>query len=398
MQSYWIWFAFLFLSWLLGLAFQGFSSISIVQWLGSALFWLLFFCAPLVRRHHFQLTILLIGCVVAILIIFGPLGSTVYNPYSFFLIFFIAGKAAVRLPQTYLWMVLLVSGGAALLVAAVLVNAPPLVGVACFYGAIALALISYRQLFEKTVLLEEHHSALLTEYRRVKRNEASGQVAARHEERTRIAEELHDSLGHKLTSLMMQLEVMRLQVNSKTDEKTLQQLKKLAEDSLAETRKAVTVMHEADTQGIPAVIDLIRKLEAETHVRVSFHTEEGVLTLKMESEQSIALYRAIQEGMTNALKHGSKRHVEIRLNSPSGKLLRFELINEVKKELAIQAGFGLQSMQKRLEKAGGSLKYMQTGSSFYLQGLIPLEGGVSHDSNLTRRGSGDGASRTEDDD
>lgn len=399
MQSFWLWFAFIFISWLLGLELQGFQTITTVQWLSSFLFWMLFFSAPLVRNRPGILTAFLIGCVVSISLIFLQPGTfSTYNPFSLLLILAIVGKAAVRLSGRYLWIFLVSAISFSLFVITTYTNSLPFFFVAVLFGLTCTALISFRGIFEKKELLEEQHSALLTEYRRIKRLEATGQAEARHEERARIAEELHDSLGHKLTSLMMQLEVLRLQSKSENEGQILYQLKQLAEESLAETRQAVSIMHEADTQGIPAIIDLIRKLEAETHVNISFHIEQGVLALKLNNEQSIALYRAIQEGITNSLKHGSKRQVDIRLKAPSGKLVRFELTNAVNGEQVIRPGFGLQAMRKRIEGLGGMIQFMQAGSSFYLQGSIPLGGGMSYDSNLISGGSGDGPSRVKDDD
>lgn len=56
---------------------------------------------------------------------------------------------------------------------------------------------------------------------------------------------------------------------------------------------------------------LIRKLEAESHILVQFTIKQGVLSVSLSNEKSVALYRIIQEALTNAMRHAQAREVKI---------------------------------------------------------------------------------------
>ena len=70
-------------------------------------------------------------------------------------------------------------------------------------------------------------------------------------------------------------------------------------------------MKQQETSGLPAIIGLLRRLESESFMRVTLTARHGALTVPLNNIQSIAVYRAVQEAMTNAMKHGSTREVHI---------------------------------------------------------------------------------------
>lgn len=115
------------------------------------------------------------------------------------------------------------------------------------------------------------YEQLLSQFRKIKRDSVEQEELVRAEERTKIARDMHDSVGHKLTSLLMQLEMLSIQNNSES----LSELKQLARESLEETRFAVRQLKSTETTGIQSVIQLIRKLEMESHLHIRFTIEKG---------------------------------------------------------------------------------------------------------------------------
>src|SRR5699024_12335381 len=99
---------------------------------------------------------------------------------------------------------------------------------------------------------------LLAESRQLKRMHPSKEEIAKAEERIRIAREIHDSVGHRLTALMMKVEMLYLE----TEQEKVMKLKELANESLEETRAAVKNLESTDTHGLAAIVQLYRKLEA----------------------------------------------------------------------------------------------------------------------------------------
>ncbi|WP_158599103.1 sensor histidine kinase [Planococcus salinus] len=222
--------------------------------------------------------------------------------------------------------------------------------------------------FEETA---ERNEALLTEYRKLKRRVSANEKSARQEERTQIARDIHDSVGHKLTALLMQLEVFRL----KSDGQAAQQfgeLKALAKESLEETRNAVKTLKHEETGGVSAIIALIRQLEAESFLRIHFSVKAGAFSAPLGNEQMTIVYRAVQEALTNIMRHGGTREADIVFDVPGGSIFRFAITNTVPEKTMIREGFGLSSMRERIEQAGGRLDIIQTHGQFTVQGTLPL--------------------------
>lgn len=217
---------------------------------------------------------------------------------------------------------------------------------------------------EKKALYEE----LVREYRLAKRHAYRSEKGARLEERTRIAREIHDAVGHKLTSLLMLLRIKSL---SKNDE--YEDVVQLAEEALHETRKAVTTLQSKDSAGLSSVIQLIRKLESESHISVSFTTEKGILSITLSNQQNVCLYRMLQEALTNAMKHAHSREVEVTLRKNAVSNIEFIVVNKVQAKKSFSEGFGLRSMKERIQELGGEVTAYYDSDYFVVKGSFPEE-------------------------
>lgn len=236
---------------------------------------------------------------------------------------------------------------------------------------VSAALIFFKKSYTTEEALEERNEALLSEYRKMKRRLLSDEQAARQEERTQIARDIHDSVGHKLTALLMQLEVFRLQAEGEAAEH-LEGLKSLAKESLQETRSAVKSLKHDEAGGVTAIIGLIRKLEAESFLRVQFSVKHGALSAPLGNDQMVIVYRAVQEALTNMMRHSQAREAEIVFEAPGGSIFRFTVSNRVTETAAFHEGFGLSSMRERIEQAGGEFEAGPEKDLFVVKGTLPL--------------------------
>src|SRR5690606_8815992 len=192
---------------------------------------------------------------------------------------------------------------------------------------VVLGLFQYQTIYRRENEIVKKNSALLDEYRRMKRQLVIEEEQARQDERNMIGHEIHDSVGHKLTALLMQLEVFRLGADEKDKQKILK-LKELAEHSLDETRRAVKSFKQKDVGGLQGVMRLIRKLEMESFMKIHFSVKHGAFAAPLTGEQSFAIYRSVQEALTNIMKHSSTREAQVSFESPGGSIFRFEVINK----------------------------------------------------------------------
>ncbi|RDW18126.1 sensor histidine kinase [Oceanobacillus arenosus] len=216
----------------------------------------------------------------------------------------------------------------------------------------------------------EIYDQLLGEYRNLKRMNLNTENNARLEERTKIARDIHDSVGHRLTALIMQLEMLTIQEPNNSYE----DLKKMAKDSLEETRQAVNALQTEESEGIATIVHLIHKLEVESHILVQFTIKQGVLSARMSNAKNVALYRVIQESLTNAMRHAGSREIQVTLGKSATGDISFEIKNTVFDPTPFTYGFGLTNLKQRINEVKGTVTIYQTETEFVVAGSIPREG------------------------
>jgi signal transduction histidine kinase len=238
----------------------------------------------------------------------------------------------------------------------------------------------YEQTVGRFSDLRAENELLYSDYRYLKRRVSRAEQLARQEERSAVARDIHDSVGHRLTALVMQLEVARFQNKDEMMGNQLAQFKELAKRSLQETREAVSALKTDETAGLQAIIQLVRKLEAESHLQIRFLFESGVLNVPLSNNQSVVVYRAIQESLTNMMRHSQTRQADIQFKLIAGRYFQFTVTHKVIQKVNYNEGFGLKNMRKRLDSIEGDLKIEQIDDQFVVRGQFPYlidEGEIS---------------------
>ncbi|MFD0672356.1 histidine kinase [Cohnella sp. GCM10027633] len=175
------------------------------------------------------------------------------------------------------------------------------------------------------------------------------------EERTRIAHEMHDVVGHTLTAAIVQLEATK-KLAERDREIPLDKLSTvngLIRKGLDDIRRTVRVlkMDQTPFKLEPALRDLIRDTEATMEVEV-----DAVIKLPpgLGKLAEQVLFHALQEGLTNGIRHGRCGRFRFTL-LPIGDNLRFTLWNDGMPYGESKPGFGLTSMMERIHLIGGSV-------------------------------------------
>ncbi|MEK4248051.1 sensor histidine kinase [Paenibacillus sp. FSL W7-1287] len=377
MRSYWIWLLFMVAAWLCAwLSLPVEEALKPWRLVVAALFFMLYFIAPLLRNRPVWLTSTLIGASILATVALQLEYTGEHSLYVLLIYSLLAGKAIYRLPPIHAVIV-----GIALLSNLL---APSWFGYPSFPPMFAILLAAihatglavYSHAKTNMEATDLRNDVLLSEYRAMKRRIVTNEKAARQEERTQIARDIHDSVGHKLTALLMQLEVLRMQADEQLAPRVTE-LKELARESLEETRSAVKSLKQPETGGLTAILNMIRKLEAEQFMRVHFTVQHGALSAPLRASQSFAVYRAVQEALTNLMKHSESKEAFITFEAPGGGIFRFEVVNRLKNKVVVREGFGLRSMRERIEEAGGTLEVVAYPDSFVIRGVMPIlkEGG-----------------------
>jgi len=133
-------------------------------------------------------------------------------------------------------------------------------------------------------------------------------------ERTRISREMHDVLAHTLSALVMQLEALSIRAERVADPLAggLSRAHKLARDGLGEARQAVAAARGDTVPGPDALPELVAQHAATTATCVTLDVRGQPVDLPPES--SLAVYRTVQEALTNARKHAAGAPVHVQLD------------------------------------------------------------------------------------
>ena len=176
-------------------------------------------------------------------------------------------------------------------------------------------------------------------------------------ERNRLAREIHDSLGHYLTVVIVQIEAA-IALIEKDRERSLDGLRKaqgLAQKGLAEVRESVAVLR-APRAETYSLIESLNNLFDECRVSglsTEFRLEGTPRALPASAE--LALYRAAQEGLTNVRKHSQAQAATVILDFAAEAVwLRVQDAGIGATEP--KRGFGLVGMHERVQHLGGELR------------------------------------------
>lgn len=241
------------------------------------------------------------------------------------------------------------------------------------YSLLAFILLSIKKLSVANEEAKHDKQTHVMEYRSLSRQLREQELNTAAKERNRIARDLHDSVGHQLTALMMQLQVVELQLQSMPEQQALvKQTKDLARNSLQEMRESVQALQQDSAKGLDAVIQLIRKLEAESHVRIQLVTKPGAMSVKLTDDQSVAVYRFIQEGLTNAMRHAYSREVNVILEVVGEHSYALTMSNRVHNESRVEEGFGLRNLRTRFTALNGRFESSVRRGQFIIEAIFPI--------------------------
>lgn len=187
------------------------------------------------------------------------------------------------------------------------------------------------------------------------------------EERNRISRELHDSIGHSLTGILMQVDAAAqiMERDSKKGMELLHQAYGNINISIETVRQTVRKMRPVEYRTHTSSLEeLIEKFKNTTGASIQYNTN-GIPYELFPSVETV-LYQNIQEALTNAVRHSQAKHISIQMTyrSDGTELLISDDgigCREIKK------GFGLSGMEERLEVIGGKIKYNgERGFSIYM--------------------------------
>lgn len=191
-------------------------------------------------------------------------------------------------------------------------------------------------------------------------------------ERRRIVGEIHDSLGHDLTGLILTLEAGKRLTNYNLDA-----AKTHWDKALKVTRTALNSVRElvSEKRGVYYEFELSSRLyemacEAQELTGLLIELDVKIPALCLSSKENFNLYRIFQEAITNTLRHANADRVRIYVTANQEAVSFFYCDNGAGTN-KLEAGNGLKGMQERIAELGGTISFQsQKGAGFKIDGHI----------------------------
>lgn len=215
------------------------------------------------------------------------------------------------------------------------------------------------------------------------------------DERRRFARELHDSVGQLLIGLGLNLSAVRSDIEQlKKTAKTLTDSEALVQEMSQEVRTMSYLLHPPllDEAGLGSAIQCyVDGFAQRSKIKVDLDLPNGFGRLSNEAE--IAIFRMVQECLTNIHRHSGSSTAKIRLRHPGSHVIvevsdrGKGMSREKQAEIASKGapGVGIRGMRERFHQLGGSVEFDSNENGTVITARLPIEEGlaVAEDSSVS---------------
>ena len=256
----------------------------------------------------------------------------------------------------------------------------PLIIRSRWVDAIAIALIYgtgivFVVVFTRVAASEREARTALAEANQLLRDHAvQVEELATTKERNRLAREIHDSLGHYLTVVNVQIGAAQaiLDLDRQRALDHLSNAQALTQEGLAEVRHSVAALRASPIESRP-LPEALAKL-AEQWNAAGLHAKFVVAgtTRPLTPQANLTLYRAAQEALTNVGKHAHASSVELYLDYCDERLIRLRIKDDGLGSVNSEGGFGLLGVRERVQLLNGAVHVRaDAGEGFSLEVELP---------------------------
>ena len=210
---------------------------------------------------------------------------------------------------------------------------------------------------------------------RVSRDAVRRVVEAQELERARLARELHDQTGQALTSILLGLRPLDETASTEEAREAVASLRELVVSTLQDVRRLAVELRPSalDDFGLATAVDrLVDNLRDHSGLRVDVEAHLG--ETRLPSDVETALYRIIQEALTNIVKHAEATHISILLTQRDGVAVAVVEDDGSGFEPSVRSdGLGLVGMRERVGLVGGRLRIEAApGAGTTVRAEVPL--------------------------
>ena len=198
------------------------------------------------------------------------------------------------------------------------------------------------------------------------------------QERNRISREIHDSVGHSLSTIIIQLGAIS-KLSEEISPQVSQMSAQLREFAVKGLQEVRTVVHDLKPEQLTkqqlnvALEEFI--YETKQHSGVEFVFRQNKPTFQLTKEQELTIFRGVQEATTNAIRHGKATKIMLLMMYSANELIVTIMDNGVGSS-AISLEGGLKALEERLHEQQAQLEIKNTEQGFTVQMKLKGESNV----------------------
>lgn len=202
---------------------------------------------------------------------------------------------------------------------------------------------------EQYQLIQEKNKALVQHIKQIEKMTIV-------EERNRMARELHDTIGHTFTSVIMGMDAVSylIETDPEKAKERLNVLRNVARNGLDEVRNNIHAIADEENSSLSIHVTLLAN-EFALHTGTKTHTYVKGKEYEVSKQVRWTLIRCLQESLTNAKRHGQAMRVEVMLRF-SPRQIRLKITDDGIGASDIKQGFGITAMKERVRPLNGDVQ------------------------------------------
>jgi len=263
-------------------------------------------------------------------------------------------------------------------------NALNLMTVVCFILCCIIIIVSKEEIIEKNLELNKRLEIANTDLKRtneeLEKSLMDNARLAEIRERNRIAREIHDTLGHTLTGLAAGIDAcIALAGDDKPALRNqLDLLSKVSRNGIKDIRMSVSSLRPDAPERLNlknAIEELVENTKRVAGVNIKLDCD--IINLKFDEDEEMAIYRIVQESLTNAIRHGKAKNIDVSIKKNYGSINLLICDDGIGCE-DIKAGFGLRHIRERVNMLKGQVNF-SSEEGFKVEAMIPIRWGEEYD-------------------
>ena len=263
-------------------------------------------------------------------------------------------------------------------------NALNLMTVVCFILCCIIIIVSKEEIIEKNLELNKRLEIANTDLQRtneeLEKSLMDNARLAEIRERNRIAREIHDTLGHTLTGLAAGIDAcIALAGDDKPALRNqLDLLSKVSRNGIKDIRMSVSSLRPDAPERLnlkSAIEELVENTKRVAGVNIKLDCD--IINLKFDEDEEMAIYRIVQESLTNAIRHGKAKNIDVSIKKNYGSINLLICDDGIGCE-NIKAGFGLRHIRERVNMLKGQVNF-SSEEGFKVEAMIPIRWGEEYD-------------------